>query len=1253
MREQVQTAERYVNDASSWQKIASYRQGNVETVNIIQSERKIDESGYSFDRLLGTRAKTRGLRTDPDIKAPLEASAKVVVASVVINRPKDSSGQPMRDYWTAFLEEVGAKKRTSEAESAAAEIGAGIGRRGQRPDEAPEEEKVKVAVLTDLQRAEMEGVFPARLGLTVDEHTTKIVKAVVVTALFPHELQLQEFDLNFKDRVAYRQDRDRPHYVAMEIQRQIIADGVDGEWEDITEFVTKTLPEKIYAAGAPEVVDEHWVDPRLTVKIPPFVLVDYKSIAGNAKVPLLSVDAPTDEVDAVVKERSVTFEDFNAGNAGQPAAATGRRGMLATGIGDDAAAKEKEIVTQYKLIRFIDVGLNEGEQARYRIRVWLADPNNFNKSIVQGIGEEGADGAAQQNAGGLIGGRGGRGGGGAASLGADPTTEAKLDWKNLDPTVRERLRLAEAEKPAQAWMAYCRPSPWSDPTDLITIPRPVGELVAGRVESPSSIEANGVRFSEREPSVSIVAKKWDPALQVQVPAERKVRRAEYVDFRAPATIINPINRDLYDLKKDIAAGETEENGIAFDLDAFVVDALGGERMPFSTAEKAYYYPSEMIVLDGNGVLSVRSELKDRMEYRHALFAEDEQLADAVRTKPKDDEAEEPGTAPTSAAAGDSRWCRPVGAATPCVPGHPGGRRHVRVGWPRFGLSLGLRPATTLSARRVRVGLTAASGRFRRAGVPRRRDLSRCRGGTPLDFSARRPVDESPASDELGAVPRPGKRRVLGSRSTIRFRRNPWPTWSMAPLSPMISVSPDQRTLLRIDVPGLPSIAELAQPELRLAGVRLARGFSVAAGLRSSAVSLSSRSTRPGRSRSAGSPNRRESRTSTGRRTVPRSSSPARATDDEGTWQRIELWVASRSDGQAQRVVDWPLSLAAGIAPFWAADSRSIVAAAVPADAGDPPRPELIPEGPVVQENDGQEAPVRTYQDLLASENDALLFEYYYRSQLTRIGLDGSVQKLGPSGLHVDASLSPSGEYLLVESVHRSFSYLVPVDRFPRRIEIWDAAGAVVRSIAELPLQEDVPLAFGSVPVGARGVGLARGRARDADLGRGVGRRRRAPRGRPTRPTVRARRAVRWAADPLVPDRAPLCRHPVGRRLVGDLSRRLDQDAPDSHLAFRSEPSRRSPAAALRAILSGPLQRSRIADDEAARPWPPRLAAVRRQVVSGRRRSLTRGRSAVSGRVLAHHRPDATLVSFHASPLRAPDRRAVRRRRTPAAAPRPP
>ena len=63
------------------------------------------------------------------------------------------------------------------------------------------------------------------------------------------------------------------------------------------------------------------------------------------------------------------------------------------------------------------------------------------------------------------------------------------------------------------------------------------------------------------------------------------------------------------------------------------------------------------------------------------------------------------------------------------------------------------------------------------------------------------------------------------------------------------------------------------------------------------------------------------------------------------------------------------------------------------------------------------------------------------------------------------SPSPDGKSLLITREHRPFSYLHPYREFPKEVEVWNPAGAVVYKVASLPLPSRIPL--GGVQTGPR------------------------------------------------------------------------------------------------------------------------------------------------------------------------------------------
>jgi dipeptidyl aminopeptidase/acylaminoacyl peptidase len=282
----------------------------------------------------------------------------------------------------------------------------------------------------------------------------------------------------------------------------------------------------------------------------------------------------------------------------------------------------------------------------------------------------------------------------------------------------------------------------------------------------------------------------------------------------------------------------------------------------------------------------------------------------------------------------------------------------------------------------------------------------------------------------------------------------------APPTPWVVPTPDRRSLLVFGWDSLTPIGELAEPELRLAGQRIQPrffGLSRTRPFTGMAIqSLADRSLRP----VTGLP---PAPWLINVKFSPSGKKVALTHRAEKGW---ELWVVDLESAAARRITQPVLSLTLRVAPAWVDESR-LVAVLQPEGRGLPPEAPAVPSGPVVQETLGQQAQVRTFQDLLRNEHDQNLFRYYMSSQLVRIDLDGKLEKLGGPALYSRVEPSPDGKYLLVETLQEPFSYVVRWENFPTRIEIWDAAGKSVRQLADRPLQEAIPIAFGSVPPGPR------------------------------------------------------------------------------------------------------------------------------------------------------------------------------------------
>lgn len=51
--------------------------------------------------------------------------------------------------------------------------------------------------------------------------------------------------------------------------------------------------------------------------------------------------------------------------------------------------------------------------------------------------------------------------------------------------------------------------------------------------------------------------------------------------------------------------------------------------------------------------------------------------------------------------------------------------------------------------------------------------------------------------------------------------------------------------------------------------------------------------------------------------------------------------------------------------------------------------------------------------------------------------------MGPPRLYTEVDVSPDGRFFLVSWLERPYSHMVPCGRFPKRVQLWDRAGALI------------------------------------------------------------------------------------------------------------------------------------------------------------------------------------------------------------------
>jgi len=305
-----------------------------------------------------------------------------------------------------------------------------------------------------------------------------------------------------------------------------------------------------------------------------------------------------------------------------------------------------------------------------------------------------------------------------------------------------------------------------------------------------------------------------------------------------------------------------------------------------------------------------------------------------------------------------------------------------------------------------------------------------------------------------------------SQAQLTYQTPPEPIRQLAdaPPTPQVRVSSNGEWMLVLDMPNFPSIEEVAAPMLRLGGLRINPANNATAN-RQSYTNITVRFIKDGRKETL-----RHLPENARINNVAFSPDETKIAFTHTRAAGVELWMADLRSFEARQVSARRLNDAAAHPFIWHPNSEMILAQFVPENRGDVPTEKTAPAGPVIQENLGRTARARTYQDLLKNPYDEKLFDYYLTAQLAVIDLRKSTfteTDWNEPALYRNFSYSPDGRYVLIETVEKPYSYLLPVSYFPYRVQIWDDAGAVIKDLYSAPLADDVPIDFDAVPRGPR------------------------------------------------------------------------------------------------------------------------------------------------------------------------------------------
>lgn len=188
-----------------------------------------------------------------------------------------------------------------------------------------------------------------------------------------------------------------------------------------------------------------------------------------------------------------------------------------------------------------------------------------------------------------------------------------------------------------------------------------------------------------------------------------------------------------------------------------------------------------------------------------------------------------------------------------------------------------------------------------------------------------------------------------------------------------------------------------------------------------------------------------------------------------TNQGNELWYIDLDNAQAHQLTQAELNANTGNPITWFKDSQQLLVKTQRHRYDDlTDKTNAIPDGPIVSASEGGvESQNRTYQDLLKDKIDEENFEKLITTDLYRIDLSGNKKLFKSADMFISESFSPDGKYLMITTLQKPFSYIVPFQRFPMKTTVYTANGDRVKVVNELPLNEVMPKGFMSVRQGKR------------------------------------------------------------------------------------------------------------------------------------------------------------------------------------------
>lgn len=507
---------------------------------------------------------------------------------------------------------------------------------------------------------------------------------IVVNALVDHKSLWKQHEQTLSSSLGYYPKRDLPRYDYLQVERREIKGGQAGAWSDISAFVNFDQAE-LYPSSftsAPEVVPAGNYDQYLTNAIPPILGMDYASAVIHSKLTKRVFKIFDDEDEGVAtadvlegkkelekNEHAMTNQLGEgvrrrkkglAGNGGggfggyggdmMGGYESGMGGEYGMGYGtrngegrsssdlreyEEVAKSIAEPTSDFKQIRFFDMSVTPSRNAvyEYRMRVWVADPNNADEKAGGGGMDDFGPGEMYEMM--------GMGGSGLKLGNKDQPKvykKTKINFTMQDQSVRNRIKRGryegelgervyfvsevyegsdepvEIQVPKGAeYLRFARPTQWSD-TVKVAVKGGSAEFFAQKIAQPRTARVGEIEIPVEESKAEIVTKIEDTQFQgTHLAAMRLFSVGDLMNFTEPVTIMHPVSQSIHFVEE----AEVQSDGV-------LIDVMGGDRLEIArNAPIQYDLPGETLIMNSDGKFIISNDIEDRQDARHALRLPDE------------------------------------------------------------------------------------------------------------------------------------------------------------------------------------------------------------------------------------------------------------------------------------------------------------------------------------------------------------------------------------------------------------------------------------------------------------------------------------------------------------------------------------------------------------------------------------------------------------------------------------------------------